>query len=57
MVRPLLARDDGNPDKSDHNWRTPLWWASRNGHEEVVRLLLVRGAANPDKLDIDGIIF
>ena len=56
-MRPLLARDDGNPDKSDHNWRTPLWWASRNGHEEVVRLLLVRGAANPDKLDIDGIIF
>ncbi|KAI0192069.1 ankyrin repeat-containing domain protein [Xylaria flabelliformis] len=28
---------------AEHGW-TPLWWAARNGHETLVRLLMERGA-------------
>ena len=45
-MRLLLARDDVNPDKREDYGTTPLQRASINGHEEVVRLLLARGAVN-----------
>ena len=32
----------------------PLAWAARNGHEEVVKILLGCGEVNPDKPDDDG---
>ena len=54
-MRLLLARDDVNPNKPDNNGRTPLWCASVNGHEGVVRLLLARSNVNSDKPDSDGI--
>jgi len=33
---------------------TPLTWAARNGHEEVVKLLLGREEVDPDKPDFEG---
>ena len=33
---------------------TPLAWASRNGHEEVVKILIRREEVNPDKSDAGG---
>ena len=50
----LLGRDDVNPDKPDEAGRTPLWWASHNGCEGVVKLLLGRDDINPDKPDERG---
>ena len=32
----------------------PLAWAARNGHEDVVKILLGWEDVNPDKLDNDG---
>ena len=53
-MRLLLARDDISPDKPDNDGRTPLWGASSNGNEGVVRLLLARDDVNPDKQDNRG---
>lgn len=33
---------------------TPLAWASRNGHEEAVKVLLGQEEVNPNKLDNRG---
>jgi ankyrin repeat protein len=32
----------------------PLWWAARNGHEAVVKLLLETGKVEVDAKDRDG---
>ena len=50
----LLARSDVNPDGPDGDGEIPLWCASRNGREGVVKLLLARSEVDPDKPDRDG---
>jgi len=54
VVSLLLARNDVNPNKPTNDGKTPLWWASCNGHEGVVRLLLARGDVNPRQPDNRG---
>ena len=44
-MKQLLARDDVNPDKPDVCGQTPLYKATHNGHEGVVRLLLGQDGA------------
>ncbi|PVH68556.1 ankyrin, partial [Cadophora sp. DSE1049] len=39
--------------KSMFGW-TPLWWAARNGHEAIVKLLLETGKVEVDAKDEDG---
>ncbi|CAG1970863.1 unnamed protein product, partial [Fusarium graminearum] len=39
-----LLRLQHNPDMEDTYRRTPLWYAARNGHGAVLRLLVVAGA-------------
>ncbi|KAK5988372.1 Ankyrin-R-like protein [Cladobotryum mycophilum] len=39
-----LLQQGHDPNLRDSCKRTPLWWASRNGHDAVVRLLLDSGA-------------
>ncbi len=34
--------------------RTPLWWASRNGHVAIVRLLLAAGASREAEDKVGG---
>jgi ankyrin repeat protein len=41
VVRQLLAENGVDPDSKDRYGRTPLSWAARNGHEAVVRLLII----------------
>jgi len=41
-------------NQTDCTGSTPLIWASLNGHEEVVKILLGRGDINPDKPSEDG---
>ncbi|KAG7415553.1 Protein TANC2 [Fusarium oxysporum f. sp. rapae] len=40
----LLMTGKANIDTKDREGRTPLWWATKKGHEAIVRLLLDRGA-------------
>jgi hypothetical protein len=56
VVRAILdsfGRDDVKVDSKDEYRRTPLWWASRNGHERVVKLLLEK-AVNVEARDRGG---
>jgi hypothetical protein len=38
----------------DTRCQTPLWWAARNGHEAVVKLLLAQDGVDPDSKDNSG---
>ena len=40
-------------ERKDNESRTPLYWATRNGHINMMRLLLEKGA-NVNALDKDG---
>ncbi|KAJ5447596.1 hypothetical protein N7445_002417 [Penicillium cf. griseofulvum] len=52
VVEILLAREKSFLDTACPSKSTALWWAAGNGHEGVVRLLLVSGAdANGDSPD------
>ena len=42
-VRLLLVQDDINPDKPDNHSRTPLLWASHEGHEGMNEATRGRG--------------
>lgn len=39
-----LLKNGHDVDVMDGNRRTPLWWATKKGHEAIVRLLLKKGA-------------
>jgi ankyrin repeat protein len=47
------GRDTGKADvdSKDSYGRTPLWWAARNGHEAVVKLLLETGEVDVECKD------
>jgi ankyrin repeat protein len=54
-VKQLLDGDGGaHVNEQDDYGRTALWWASMNGHTEVVKLLLDKGALLDDKNE-DGL--
>lgn len=48
----MAKRSEFNPDKGDSVGRTPLMWASENGHDKLVRACL-RFGATVDKVDIN----
>jgi len=50
----LLERNDVNPNIADTEYgRTPLWWATQNRHEGIVRMLLERNDISPDIADTE----
>ena len=55
MTRLLLERDDVNINSMDPCFRTPLFWAAINGHEEVVKVLLDSGRVDPNAKDADDL--
>jgi len=54
FVDTLMEMGCYGTDTMDLSGRTPLAWAARGGHEEVVKILLQRGEANPNKSDNEG---
>jgi hypothetical protein len=50
-VTTTLLKNGYDLDPKDSNGRTPLWWAAKDGHEAVVRLLLVKDGVDPDSKD------
>ena len=46
----LPAQDGVDPNKPDSDGKTPLQRAARNGHEELVKILLRHGVVNHGKL-------
>ncbi|KAK0756392.1 hypothetical protein N5P37_011044 [Trichoderma harzianum] len=40
----IVSSDKANIESDDKNGWTPLWWAAKNGHEDVIKLLLAAGA-------------
>lgn len=48
IVKLLLEHPDIDVNAQDGDGRTPLWWATEEGHEAVMRLLLKKGSALPD---------
>ena len=53
IVAALIEMGCYDIDAADFGGRTPLAWASRNGHGEVVKILL-EGGADPNKLCDSG---
>ena len=48
----LLEPEDVNPNLVDNeSCRTPLTWAARGGHKEVVKMLLQREDVDPNTAD------
>ncbi|RPA89739.1 hypothetical protein L873DRAFT_1885891 [Choiromyces venosus 120613-1] len=47
MTKLLLDRESVNPDSLNKNGMPPLSYAAEEGHDDVVKLLLERGAFNP----------
>jgi ankyrin repeat protein len=52
MIALLEKRYDPNPKDTHH--QTPLWWAAKNGHSAVVKLLLATGGVDPDPKSNSG---
>ena len=55
VVAALLEMGCYDVNEEDCSKRTPLTWAARNGHEEVVKILLGQEEVNPDKSDDGGL--
>lgn len=53
MVKLLLEVEGIDPDTKNFRGETSLCWAAGNGHEAVVKLLLLAGV-DPDSKDFDG---
>ncbi|KAK4243163.1 ankyrin repeat-containing domain protein [Corynascus novoguineensis] len=53
-VLETLLHSSNNNDVKDSFRRTPLWWAARNGHGAVVKVLLGTGKVDADSKDKDG---
>ena len=53
-VAALIEMGCYDVNEGDFTGCTPLSWASRNGHGEVIEALLGREEVNPDKPDDDG---
>jgi len=51
MVLAVLKMKEWDINAADCIGRTPLTWAARRGHEEVVKMLLERGDVNPNQAD------
>ena len=54
VVVGLIKMECYDINEEDFLGGEPLVWAARNGHEEVVKILLGREEVNPDKPDNDG---
>jgi len=54
IVGGLIEMECHDINGRDFSGGTPLTWAARSGHEEVVKVLLGRGEVDPDKPDNDG---
>jgi len=54
VVTTLIKMECCDINGGDIWGRSPLSWAARNGHGEVVKILLGREEVKPDKLDNDG---
>jgi len=54
MVKVILEREDVTPDTADKDGRTPLLWAARNGHWDIVVALLGRKDVAPDAKNKSG---
>lgn len=54
VVQTLLA-DGANPKTTDYNGVSFLMWATNNGHMEVVKLLLDKGAEVKAKATINNV--
>lgn len=54
VVRALMEIDDVDINRVDDTGATPLLWAAKNGHGEVVELFLRQQGINPDSPDYYG---
>ena len=54
VVATLIEMECYDVNGGDNRGSTPLAWAARNGHEEVVKILLGRREIYPDKCDSSG---
>jgi len=50
VVATVLERMEWDANATDHMGDTALTWAAREGHEEVVRMLLEQERANPNRV-------
>jgi len=51
VVAALIEMECYDIDEGNFGGHTPLAWAARNGHEEVMEILLGQEGVNPDKSD------
>lgn len=55
VMKLLIVRDDVNIEIENVFGHTPLYWASRNGYEEIQTLLIDRGCIVPNFKNKDSL--